>query len=176
MENNSILCGSACVKYILDINNIKSDNINLEMFWITELALSLFENNIKNIQLKCFDSNLYNDFLHKKNNDMSFLGFYFLNEVVKNRININESSLNSSNLKKEIEESKYIIMCVESNKFNNDIKMSGGHFIIITKIDKNNVEIINPIKSKYEKKYIGISRLLSCCKNYGSWRILIKED
>ncbi|MDD2377981.1 MAG: hypothetical protein PHF30_03025 [Bacilli bacterium] len=176
MENNSILCGSACVKYILDINNIKSDNINLEMFWITELALSLFENDIKNIQLKCFNSNLYNDFVNKKNNDMSFLGFYFLNEVFKKGININESSLESSSFKKEIEESKYIIMCVQSDKFNNNKKMSGGHFIIITKSDKNNVEIINPVKSKYEKKYIGISKLLSCCKNYGSWRILIKED
>ncbi|NLA33437.1 MAG: hypothetical protein GX861_01035 [Tenericutes bacterium] len=175
MENN-IMCGSACVKYILNINNIKSNNINNKMFWISELAISLFDNNVKNIQLKCFNSTLYNDYINKKIDGKDFSGFYFLDEVLKRTIKISQSILNSSSLKKEILENKYIIMCVQSNIFNNNNKMSGGHFIIINKIiDKDNVEIINPIKNKYENKLINITKLLLCCKDYGSWRILIKE-
>ncbi len=173
---NDIMCGSSCVKYILNINNINSDNINNKMFWISELAIALFENNIKNIQLKCYNSTLYNDFINKEITDISFPGFYFLDEALKRKINISQSILNVSSLKKEIFENKYIILCVQSSIFNNNNKMSGGHFIIINKkIDKGVVEIINPIKNKYEKKFVNIKKLLYCCKDYGSWRILIKE-
>ena len=76
-----------------------------------------------------------------------------------------------------MQESKYIIMCVQSDMFNNNYNMDGRHFIIVNKeISKNKIKIINPIKDKYEEKYMTIQKLINCCKDYGSWRLLIKED
>ena len=70
---------------------------------------------------------------------------------------------------------KYVIFCVESSAFNNDISMNGGHYIIATSINNNDIDIINPRKDKYEIMTITIDKLILCTKNYGSWRILINN-
>lgn len=173
MQDN-ILCGSACVIYILNEKKKKSNDINSQMFWITELAIVLFDNDIKNIELRCFNSNLYNDFLIKKNIDLKFSGFKFLDKMIKKNIKINQKKLDCSSLKEELYICEYIILCVQSSIFNNDVSMSGGHFIILDKFDENKVRIINPKKREYEVKYVKIDELIRCCKDYGSWRILIK--
>ncbi len=176
MQNN-ILCGSSCVKYILESKNINVDNLNYEMLWITELANAIFESGIKNVQLRCFNSNLYNDFIIKKDVDLTFSGFKFLNEILKKGININVIKMDLKSFQKELLENEYIILCVKSNIFNNSDNMDGGHFIIVNnEILGNKIKIINPIKDKYEEKYMTIKELIKCCKNYGSWRLLIKED
>ncbi|MEG0977558.1 MAG: hypothetical protein RSF02_03295 [Bacilli bacterium] len=54
--------------------------------------------------------------------------------------------------------------------------MNGGHFIILDGILNNKVKVINPIKERYEYKLEEPKNIIKYCKNYGSWRILIKED
>lgn len=173
MENN-ILCGSACVKYILEEYKIFSNKLNIKMNWITELALSLYNHNIKNLEIKCFNSNLFNDF--KKFNKIDFDGFYYIKKALAKGIKLTEEEINTSVLQKEIKNSKFIILCTESSIFNEDPKMSGGHFIIITGIKKDKVRIVNPVKDKFEIKYFKISKIIKSCINFGSWRLLIKEE
>ena len=49
------------------------------------------------------------------------------------------------------------------------------HRIPMINID-NLFKVINPIKDKYEIKYLPLEFLVKCCCNYGSWRILIGEE
>lgn len=176
MQNN-ILCGSSCVKYILESKNINMENLNYKMLWITELSIALFESGIKNVQLRCYNSNLYNDFITKKDIDLTFSGFKFLDEIEQKGININVRKMDVKSFQKELLENEFIILCVQSNIFNNNDTIGGGHFIIVNnEVLGNKVKIINPIKDKYEEKYMTIKELIKCCKDYGSWRLLIKED
>ncbi|MBR2832840.1 MAG: hypothetical protein IKE75_00105 [Bacilli bacterium] len=171
--NEEILCGSACVKYILKQYG-KNTNIKPNMFWISELAISLKENGINNIKLFCYDSNLYNDF--KMIDSSEFDGFKYLQKILDNKIVLQEKKLNSRLLKKELEDSDYILLCVDSKKFNKNEQMSGGHFIILKEIINDKIHVINPLKKKYEQKDIPINYIIKCCKEFGSWRILIKGE
>ena len=60
--------------------------------------------------------------------------------------------------------------------FHNDNSMNGGHYIVLNGRDGENVKVINPIKEKYETKILNINFLIKACKNYGAWRILIREE
>ena len=173
MSKNNILCGSACVKYILKKYN-KKNNINNEMLWISQLTLCLYERNLKNLKLLCYKSNLYNDYINKLG-DQNFEGFKFLREI-SNIISIEEKALNKTILKEEILYNEFIILCVESKKFNNDNSISGGHFIILNGFKDDRVNVINPIKDKYEFITKTLDELIYYCENYGSWRLLIKGE
>ncbi len=172
---NDIYCGSSCVKYILDDFCINTKQLKLKMVWITELAIFLKKSGIKNINIFCYNSNLYYDYKNNPNIDLNFKGFYYIEECLKFNIPICEIRLNKQELLKEVTENKFIILCVESSVFNNQ-NMDGGHFIILNGIDNNKIRIINPIKNKYEYKLENIENVIKYCRNYGSWRILIKED
>ncbi len=76
----------------------------------------------------------------------------------------------------ESDSCKYLILCVESKVFNNDDSMNGGHYIILTDRDGQNVKVINPIKDKYEIKILNLNFLIKTCRNNGAWRILIMEE
>ena len=173
--NQEILCGSSCVKYILYYYN-KDTNVKYNMTWITELAIELYNKGIKNLMLYYYNSNLYNDYLKYKDTNYDFEGFYYLDKLIKNNIELLEIKLDKKELLKEIDSSAFIILCVESKKFNLDSNMSGGHFIIISGLNDNKITVINPIKNKYEKIEYDLDFIINCCKTYGSWRILIKED
>lgn len=171
-----ILCGSSCVKYILNkYNKLNLNLLNKNMIWITELAVFLKQSGIKNIKINCYNSNLYNDFKNK-NIDLNFGGFKNLNDAIKEDILITEKRLTNNSLSKEIDENNYLILCVESKIFNNDNSMNGGHYIILCNRNDRLVKIINPIKDKYEEKVVDIDFLVDSAKNYGSWRILINEE
>lgn len=170
---NEIYCGSSCVKYILEKYNKDITNLKKDMLWTTELAICLKQNGINN-QIYCFNSRLYSDFLNNKF-DSNFDGFKYLIEAQKNNVSIREKNITIDSLKEEIDSCKYIILCVESSIFNNDASMSGGHYIIISGRNNNVANIINPIKEKYEFKNLNINFLIDACKNYGAWRIIIKE-
>lgn len=169
-----IYCGSACVKYILDSYNINDDKLRLDMLWVPELAISLKKAGVPNIRVNCYHSNLYNDFISNRK-DKNIDGFKFLDEAQKHGILIKEKSVSINSFIKEIDSSKYLILCVESKIFNNDISMSGGHYIIISGRNKMNINVINPVKDAYNFTTINIKFLIESCKNYGSWRILIGE-
>ena len=167
-----ILCGSSCVKYILDKYNIDYKDLNINMNWISELAIYLKSKNI-NIAVKCYKSNLYDDY--KKIKDLSFDGFKYIDELLKLGVSIKEEKLTKKELISEIENNEYIILCVESSKLNNDKTMNGGHYIVLNGIKDNKVNVINPIKDKYENRLEDLNDIINYCKDYGSWRILVKE-
>lgn len=169
--NNEILCGSACVKYILESKGIKDYKLNKRMWWATELSLSLKENGIDN-KIYCFNSDLYNDFITKEI-DLKFDGFKYLKMAFDN---ITEKKLDIKELEIELKENEYIILCVESKIFNSDEVMSGGHFIILNKTYGGKVRIINPVKDKYENIKRTKEEVIKYCENFGFWRILIKGD
>lgn len=173
---SEILCGSSCVKYILNECGKNTENLNKKMEWITELALCLKENNINNVAISCFKSNLYYDYKYNKNLDWKFKGFHYIKECLDLNIPITEIKLNKKELIREIQESKFIILCVQSSVFNHNRNMNGGHFIILNGMVNNKVKVINPIKDKYEQKTESIKNIIKFCKNFGYWRILIKED
>ena len=168
-----ILCGSSCVKYILEETNMKKKPINSQMTWVSQLAIALKNNGYSNTKIYCYDSSLYKDYLKLKNKS-EFIGFKYLDKAIKNNIPIENKELNKSVLKDEIINSLYMILCVESSLFNNDDSMSGGHYIILKEYKNNKVKIINPIKDKYEEKWVDLDFLIYVCKNYGSWRIVLE--
>ncbi len=169
------LCGSSCVKYILDELKINSSNINPNMTWVSELALSLISNGLNNIKLNCYDSNLYNDFKDSII-DENFDGFKYLKLALENNVIIDEIKLSKEELIYEIDNNKYIIMCVESSLLNNDPSMSGGHYIVLNGRDNDLVNVINPQKNKYNKTKFTLDFIIKLCENCGSWRILIGCD
>ncbi len=173
--SNQILCGSSCVKYILEYYKKDFTDINLQMTWTTELAICLNEKGISNIEVMCYKSNLYFDYIKTKNIDFEFEGFKNIKKALSLNIPIIEKKLDETELLKELKQNRFIILCVESSVFN-DKNMNGGHFIVLDKIFNNKVKVINPIKDKYEYTLKELKDIIKYCKNYGSWRILIKED
>lgn len=168
-----ISCGSSCVKYVINDLLNSTSNINPKMFWITEMALCLTKYLDNDIKLYCYNSNLYDDY--KKNPNKNFAGFTWIKEYLKSNLIIYQKELTRKNLKTEIDDCEFLILCVESKLLNNNDLMSGGHYIIISKIENNIVSIINPQKNKYEFKEIELDDLISYSSNFGSWRILIKK-
>ena len=166
-----MLCGSSCVKYVIENITKKEAKIMPDLFWATDLAYTLMKK-IGNIETRCFNSRLYIDY-QKNCKDKSFSGFKSIEKYLNNGGVIKEKRLTKETLIKEITESQYMIICVESRLLNNDDNMDGGHFIIIKKA-KENVIMINPLKTDYEIKIVTHQYIINLCKDYGSWRILIR--
>ena len=169
---DKINCGSACVNYILNQLKLPIKNVQNDMVWTSELAVSLKNNGINNLEVLFFNSSLYNGY--KTDYKRDFIGFNLLDDLIGHNIKLSERRLTVKELEKEIINNKYIILCVESKKFNKDKKMTAGHFSFINSLENNLVNIVNPIKEKYETKKVTKVFLINCCKHYGSWRILIR--
>lgn len=60
-----------------------------DIIWVSELALNLKQNGLSNLQLYCYNSKLYNDFVNKKV-DLNFDGFKYLKEMQEQNISIEE--------------------------------------------------------------------------------------
>lgn len=173
--SKQLYCGSSCIKYILESYKIKADTIKSDMLWVSELALSLKKGGLSNIQIHCYNSRLYADFINKKM-DLNFDGFKYLKELQEQNILIKERDFSIDSFCEEIDSSEYLVLCVESRIFNSDSTLCGGHYIILNGRDGENVKVINPIKERYETKILNINFLIKACRNYGAWRILIKEE
>lgn len=172
--SNTILCGSSCVKYILKYYKYDYKKINMQMTWIVELATVLKERGVNNLKLICYNSNLYSDYMKKKDIDLNFNGFKYIQKSLSLNIPILEIKLDENELLNELNQNNFIILCVQSSIFNNK-DMSGGHFVILNGIYKNKIMLINPIRKKYEYMLKKPRDIIKYCENYGSWRILIKE-
>lgn len=173
---SELLCGSACINYIITKDNKKNSiKIKPNMIWAPELAIALQENEYKDITIYYYRSKLVEDF-KIQSQDESFEGFLYLRRAISEGIKVCEKKISRKILSDEIKQNKYIILCVKSSVFNKDNTMDGGHFVILTDIYKNKIKIINPVKKKYEEKWLKINFLLKCCSNYGAWRILIRKE
>ena len=170
-----LYCGSSCIRYILESYGIDTDTLKTDMLWVSELALSLKKNGLSNIQIYCYNSRLYTDFMNKEV-DLNFDGFKYLKEVQEQNILIEERNISINSFTEEIDSCEYLVLCVESRIFNSDDLMSGGHYIILNGRDGENIRVINPIKEKYEIKILNINFLIKACRDYGAWRILIRKE
>lgn len=171
-----MLCGDMCAKYVLNEFHIDSDKFNLDMKWTPQIALYLNKKGLS-VKIHCYHSNLYNDYKTFGYSNLDFEGFKLIHDALNNDILITEKKLNNNVLEDEILKNKFVILCVESSVFNKNGKMNGGHFILLSGINNCGlIKVINPIKDKYEIKYFPTSFLIDCCKEYGSWRILIGEE
>ena len=169
---DDILCGSACVKFILDYYGITKIELQRNMFWTAELALALKKAGLC-IEVRCFNSKLYDDYIQNKKYD--FDGFKYLNKMGKEKIPLIVKKFDCSQIEEEISKNDFVILCVESKIFNLDASMSGGHFIMLNWID-NKIKVINPVKNGFETLYLDSDFLVKCSENFGSWRILIKRS
>lgn len=61
-----MLCGSFCVNYVIKKITKKVINIDPNMLWSTDLALCLMNILDNKIEVRCFNSTLYNDYKKKK--------------------------------------------------------------------------------------------------------------
>ena len=132
---DKINCGSACVNYILNQLKLPIKDVQNDMVWTSELAVSLKNNGINNLEVLFFNSSLYNGY--KTDYKRDFIGFNLLDDLIGHNIKLSERRLTVKELEKEIINNKYIILCVESKKFNKDKKMTGGHFIVINSLENN---------------------------------------
>lgn len=168
---NEINCGSFCIKQIIE-NLGYAVKVNPEMFWVCELATFLKRNTDLKIVVHYYNSNLMKDYF--KNVNCGFEGFKYIKEMFELGIELKEIILTEETLDKELREYKYIVLNVESRLLNNDNGMCGGHFILL---EKRNSKIVvgNPQKEKMINMNLSKSDILRLCRNFGSWRILIKE-
>lgn len=167
-----MLCGSLCVSYVIKKIVKKVINIDPNMLWSTDLALCLMNVLDNKIEVRCFNSSLYNDY--KKMKNLSFSGFSSIKKYLDSNGKILETKLSINNLKKELDVSKYLIICVESKILNNDDNMYGGHFVIIEK-DNKKIKMINPLRKNFEEREIDYQYIIKLCINFGAWRILIRR-
>lgn len=171
----NLTCGSFCVNYILKNLGKETILVNPKMYWITELALFLNEHIPNKINLYYYNSNLMKDYLDY--NNKVFEGFNYIKKVINSpEINFAEKMLTPSEYSKEINNSVFIILCVESKILNNIDNMDGGHYIILKEINKNKVLMYNPQRNRMKIEIIDYKKIMKLCKNYGSWRIVIEKE
>lgn len=168
----NINCGSLCVRYILERIDHQVE-LDPDMLWTSELALFIKNNSSLDLKVRCYNSNLLNDYY--KTNNYNFEGFYHLNKMLDSGIILEEEQLTTEKLIEELDQYTFIILCVESAKINNDSNMNGGHYIVLEKTNKNLVKINNPQKNKMKELYLDYSDIIDLCYDFGSWRILVKE-
>ncbi len=170
---SKINCGSLCVKYLLEKYNYNEIQIDPNMIWISELAIFIKQNTVLNVVVHCYDSDLLNDYY--LTNDLKFDGFKYLRKMIDMEIKLEEKKLTTNALNKELDKYKFMILCVESRILNKNNNMKGGHYIVLEKTNNHTIKISNPQKNKLKKIYLKDSEIINLCKNFGSWRILIKE-
>ena len=73
--------------------------------------------------------------------------------------------MRSTWLSREYEKSKNIEVIKEKKSY-----------LLVNKKYNTKLLLTNEEYSKYETKYLSLKFLIKCCCNYGSWRILIKEE
>ena len=168
---DKLLCGSSCVKYVIEKITNKKANINPNMLWTTDLAFTLMKELNNRIETRCFHSRLYSDY--QEFYDDSFEGFRSIQNYLDHHGVLDEKELTRKSLKTEVQESIYMIFCVESKLLNHDSSMDGGHFIVVQK-DGSKLKMINPLKVGYEERYVSYDYVLKLCNQFGSWRILIR--
>ena len=169
VKDKDTLCGSACINYILKQDKPDA-RISRNEVWCSNIAETLLGYGY-NIELRCFNSRLYQDAL---TNTDDFDGFKSIQNYLQYN-NIYQVAPTIDVLNEEILCNRYCIYNVSSQVFNKDSTMIGGHYIIASTVVDGLVQIINPRQIDYKIQYITLEELQSCIKDFGSWRIIIKK-
>ena len=170
-----LICGSFCVKHILEKLGKEDITVDPNMLWISELVLFLNKHISNKLNLYYYNSSLMKDYYLTQDNN--FDGFKHIKSVIDSKkIDFIEKELTLSELENEINNSKFIILCVESKVLNNDASMNGGHYVVLEKNSDNKLIMYNPQKSVMATEIIDHNRVIELCINYGSWRVVIEKE
>jgi hypothetical protein len=172
-KDKDMLCGPACVHYILNFLKNMDVYVPNNLFWTTDIAWFLKVNTEFEIQVTCFKSNLYKDFLNDSG-PKDFEGFESIRKYLYVGGEVYERQL-SSTILSSILKNNIIIANVSSAVFNKDTTRKGGHFIILLKEASKNYIIANPKKASIDIEMIPKQHILNSIKDFGSWIITIKR-
>lgn len=161
------LCGSKCVLLILDKLNIKYDNIDPNLYFITDIANTLKE--YIDIELYCYNSNLYTDYL---NNELPIQEAIDSIKKYEEYKNIKQLRLNKKTLLEELKDN-YLIMNVDS-RIINGTETNSGHYIVV-ELNNDIITINNPEKTRFIELTSSPEEIIKMVKNNGNWRIKIRR-
>ena len=130
LKQKDQLCGNACAEIACMLFYEKDGSTKETLLWCSDIALFLHSRKI-DVQLLCWNSNLYRDYC--SSDDSSFEGFCSLKSYESCVEPIQEKLLCIQSLYREINENRCIVCCVDSSIFNNNEKLSGGHFVVLFK-------------------------------------------
>ncbi len=171
---DNMLCGCACIYYIL--NHIHNYNLNIpnNLLWITDIALFFCKNTCYDISLTCYNSSLYTDFL-TLTSPYEFDGFISIDTYLNQGHKISEKQVTIQNLDKSIDEGNSIILNVSSAILNQDTSMNGGHYICIIGKQDNDFIIANPKKSVISIDTIDKKVIVNSSNCFGNWMLTVKD-
>ena len=171
-KDKKMLCGSACLHYLLNIVLKKEINIPNDFVWITDIAKFLSELNIEH-ELSCFESNLYNDYIKGKlpKNHPAYLSIRnYLTK--KNGITIKQFTQRDIIYNRLID--TFFIASVKSKLLDNMMPEDSYHYILVHQ-NMDIFTIICPRKKDYYKKSMPINKFVQMINESGNWIIKIKK-
>ena len=171
----NMLCGSACLFYLAtQVFNIPCDDLPNDYMWITDIASYVIRHFDKRARLSCFESNLYNDY-KKANFNMipCFEGFKKVDAFLKSGKEIEEKEISEKVIDDLLKRYRIVLLNVSSAVFNQDVKMRGGHYIIIIGEKDDEYLIVNPGKTSITEHWYPKEIILDAATCFGSWMITI---
>lgn len=171
----NMLCGSACLHYILNILYKCNLDIDHNLSWITDLAAYIkMYTNIK-FTISCHNSNLYDDYL-EIGKDSNFEGFRSITKFLSLGEIISDIPLSITGLSEGLNENSIFILNVSSSIFNQDNSLTGGHFICLVQETFNTFTILNPKSKTLAFEVVPKQHLINSIENFGSWCIKINRS
>lgn len=175
-KNTDVLCGSACVEYILQsYKGVSFDRgiLRKDLMWVPELATTLSSSGEITTTLFCYDSKLMDDFKNRINCDgmpIRLLQLYY-----DNNGKIIEKRLSVDNIVAMMCEYKNLIFCVDSKTIFQDKTLEGNHFVILSAISDKFVDVISPGRQYYYSLRVSIERFMLSVESNGQWVIGVKN-
>lgn len=171
-KKGDILCGSACVGYILEMEK-KKEIFNKRLFWMLDIARTLDENFKGSVTVNYYNSQLMRDYV-KGCIPKKFKVDDIIKDCNNKGIEIKELKYDYEALIDRKKNSKWLIMCLQSEILFEDDKLAGSnHVVIVDKIDEEFVWIISPGKRDIYKMYIHRKKFELSYLNNGQWIIWV---
>lgn len=170
-----MLCGSACLYYILNIMSNYNLDIAKDLKWITEIAFYIKKHTNLNILLSCHNSALYDDYL-KIGENSDFEGFKTIRKFLFLGESIINLPLNKTVLSDGLKKNNIYILNVKSSILNKDNSLLGGHYVCLLDETVNNFKILNPKSDSLVLEFISKNQLQNSFESFGSWCIKINKS
>lgn len=169
-KDENMLCGPACLHYLINIVQKKNVEIPNNLFWITDIAKFLSELKIEH-ELSCYDSNLYNDFIkghipHNHPGELSIRNYL----ATKNSIFLKQFT-NRDILYNRLSDI-YFIASVKSKYLDNTRPKDSYHFILVHQT-MDRFTIICPRKRDYCRMSMKIDQFVQMINKSGNWILKI---
>lgn len=171
VKPEDMLCGPACLHYLLNLNKKMNVHIPKRLVWITDIANLLSELQIAH-QLSCFDSTLYTDYENKRipKNHPACIS---IDKYIAKKNNILVKKFTSNDVIYNKLPDTYFISSVRSNYIDKAMPNDSFHYILVHQsMDK--FDIICPQKTDYCIKSMELDTLVEMINMSGNWILNIK--